>query len=104
MHRSAGIERYAAVFRFVVGENGIAERIRGEKAVAADMPAGSAGIGGMIENRDAEFLAVDVAIVIHPVGRLAPDVFFVQDAFGVDDRAGRAGIGSLLALFLDDFF
>src|SRR5580700_4281471 len=98
----AGLESHAAVLRFVVGEGALPERVRGEESIAADMPAGAAGIFWVIENRDPELFAVDLAGIIAPVGGLAPNLRFGGLAFGITNDAGRAGNGHVgLSLSLD---
>src|ERR1035441_614076 len=73
----ARIEGHGAVLRFVIGEGGEAPWIGGEESVGAGVPAhGVAGIPGVIEDGDAQLFAGDLAGIIAPVGRLAPDLLF----------------------------
>ena len=64
-----------------------AEGIGGEEAVVSDVPPGGmAGIGGVIEDGDADSLAVDGAAVIAPGGAFAPGGV-VAEAVAVEDVA-----------------
>src|SRR5450759_2927960 len=82
----AGFDGRGAVLRFVIGEHGEAPRIGGEEAVGAGVPAHRvAGIPGVIEDGDADLFAVDLAGVIAPVRRLAPELLLTDESFGVGD-------------------
>src|ERR1017187_6996999 len=45
----------------------------------------------MIEDGDAQLLAIDLARVVHPIRGLAPDRLFMLGPFGVADDSGGAG-------------
>lgn len=63
--------------RLVPGEHAQAERIRGKQAVAADVPARTPRVPGVIENRDPGFLPFDLAGIIGTaVSRSIPAVPF----------------------------
>src|SRR5580700_3434028 len=56
-----------------VAENLLAERVSGEKAVAARVPvSGESGILGMVENGDRDRLVADLAAQIAPASPRAP--------------------------------
>src|ERR1035441_2436106 len=82
----ARFEGHGAVLRFVVGERREAPWIGGEETVGAGVPAHRvAGISGVIEDGDAQLFAGDLAGIIAPVGRLAPDLLFAYQPIGVGD-------------------
>src|ERR1022692_2879640 len=82
----ARLEGHGAVLRFVVGEGGEAPWIGGEEAVGAGVPTHRvAGIRRVIEDGDAQLFARDLAGIIAPVGRLAPDLLFAHQPFRVGD-------------------
>src|ERR1039457_1467997 len=77
---------HSAVMRFVVSERGEAPRIDSEEAVGAGVPtARVAGIRGVIEDGDAQLLARDLAGIIAPVRRLAPELLLAHQPFRVGD-------------------
>src|SRR5258708_1623761 len=83
MERLAGVEGPVALGLGRV-EGVLAEGIEREQAVVARVPVyGMARVGGRIENRDAEFFAVDRARIIDPVRAMTPDLIHAAFAFGV---------------------
>src|SRR5437867_3932998 len=88
MKRAAGLERDAAVLRLVARKRAHAERIRGKQSVGAHMPARAPRVRRMVENRDAQLLALNLAGVVAPVRRFSPDRLLVLLALGVADRTG----------------
>src|SRR5882724_765629 len=80
---------------FAFAENFLAERVGGEKAVAAGVPiGGKAGIGRMVENGDGDRLVADETAEIAPAAARAPGgvAFF---AFTGEVGAVDAGIVQL---------
>src|SRR5258706_16137814 len=77
------------VLRLVVGERCEAERISGEEAVSARVPAYRVvRVLRIVEDRDADLLALDVARIVAPVGRLAPEFLLTDEAIGVGELTG----------------
>ena len=76
-------------FAFAVGEAGFvaAEGVGGHQAVAAGVPAGAVGVGGVIENCDGDRLAIDLARIGAPVSLAAPDILLAGLAQGVAELA-----------------
>src|SRR5205085_10367850 len=92
--RLAWLDRDAPVARLVVIKIPLAERIRGEQAVAAGMPVSRMlRVTGVIVNRDADLLAIQLAGVIHPVRALPPDFLLALLALGVHHQAGALARG-----------
>src|SRR5690242_1491518 len=58
------------------------------------------GVGGVIENRDAELFAIDLAGVIDPARAMSPDLRLTMAAFGIDHQAGSLGSGERLLVGL----
>src|SRR4051812_26576155 len=82
------LDRDAAVARFIVVEIALAERIRGEQAIAPRMPVcRMLRVPWMIEDRDPHLLAFELARVIHPVRALAPDCLLALRALGIHHQA-----------------
>ena len=72
----------------VAGELVLTERVGREEAIVPHMPAdGITEAARMIENGDADRLAIQRAVVIDPFGRLAPAGFLAGLAAAVDDLA-----------------
>ena len=70
---SPGGSVYAAAVRLAAGELVQTERVGGKQTVGPHVPAGGeTKTAGMIEDGDADRLAVDRAVVVDPRGRLAP--------------------------------
>ena len=68
---------------------GLAERVGREQAVVSHMPVGRIVYAGrMIENGNADDLALPDALQGHPAGPLAPDVLCGPVAVGADLSAG----------------
>jgi hypothetical protein len=90
-HRLSLLEREAAVLCGVAVEVVVAEGIRREETVVADVPVGRVPKARRaIENRDADVLPGHFAGVVDPFRGLAPSFFHAVLARGVHDHAAAA--------------
>src|SRR5581483_427694 len=80
----AHLQSQTAILRLILGKDAQAKRIRREETIASRVPARARPIRRVVENRDADFLSLDLAGVVHPVRRLAPYGLFACGALSVD--------------------
>ena len=67
-----------------------AKGVRGEKSVMASVPPSWVSETlGTVENSNPHHFACDFAVVVHPVGSLAPDFFLADGALRVHHVPGR---------------
>src|SRR5579862_4448227 len=72
------------------------ENVRGLQTIRARMPIGGiTRIRGSVKNRDTYRLAIHRAVVVDPLGALAPDAFLGRRSLSIDHAA------TLLCVFCD---